>query len=52
MTGKANVVESYKGFALEVGERVAAAHKVEGEAVSGYEREAIAKITAAPTSPA
>jgi hypothetical protein len=51
MTGKANVVESYKRFALEVAERVAAAHK-EGEAVSGKEREAIAKIEAALTSPA
>ena len=39
-------VESYKRFALEVAERVAAAHKEEGEAVSGGEREAIAKITA------
>jgi hypothetical protein len=40
-------VESYKRFALEVAERVAAAHREEGEAVSAEEREAIAKITAA-----
>jgi hypothetical protein len=40
-------VESYKRFALEVAERVASAHKEEGEAVSAEEREAIAKITAA-----
>jgi hypothetical protein len=40
-------VESYKRFALEVGERVAAAHKEEGGAVSAEEREAITKITAA-----
>jgi hypothetical protein len=40
-------VESYKRFALEVAERVAAAHKEEGEAVSAQEREAIAKIGAA-----
>jgi hypothetical protein len=39
-------VESYKRFALEVAERVAAAHKEESEAVSGGESEAIAKITA------
>ena len=39
-------VESYKRFALEVAERVAGAHKEEGEAVSGGEREAIEKITA------
>jgi hypothetical protein len=37
--------------AVEVAERVAAAHKEEGEAISGQEREAIAKITAALTSP-
>lgn len=42
----ADDVESYKRFALEVAERVAAAHQEEGEAVSGGEREAIAKITA------
>ena len=40
-------VDGYKRFALEVAERVAAAHKEEGEAVSGGEREAIAKITTA-----
>ena len=39
-------VESYRRFALEVAERVAAAHEEEGEAVSAEEREAIAKITA------
>ena len=43
-------VESYKRFALEVAERVAAAHKEEGEAVSGGEREAIEKITASLNS--
>jgi hypothetical protein len=43
----ADDVESYKQFALEVAERVAAAHKEEGEAVSAEEREAIAKITTA-----
>ena len=42
----ADDVEGYKRFALEVAERVAAAHKEEGEAVSGGEREAIEKITA------
>jgi hypothetical protein len=40
-------VESYKRFALEVAERVAQAHEEEGQPVSGEEREAIAKITAA-----
>jgi len=46
-------VEGYKRFALEVAERVGAAHKEEGDAVSGREREAIAKITTAlGTSPA
>lgn len=40
-------VESYKRFTLEVTERVAAAHKEEGEAVSAEEREALAKIKAA-----
>jgi hypothetical protein len=40
-------VESYKRFALEVADRVSAAHKEEGEAVSAGEREAIEKITAA-----
>jgi hypothetical protein len=40
-------VESYKRFTLEVAERVAAAHKEEGEAISSEEREAIGKITAA-----
>jgi hypothetical protein len=40
-------VESYKRFALEVAERVAAAHEEEGQPVSTEEREAIAKITAA-----
>jgi len=39
-------VESYKRFAIEVAERVAAAHEEEGEPVSSEEREAIAKITA------
>jgi hypothetical protein len=42
-------VEAYKRFTLEVAERVAAAHKEEGQAVSGDEGEAIAKITAALT---
>ena len=46
-------VEGYKRFALEVAERVGAAHKEEGETVSEQEREAIAKITTAlGTSPA
>lgn len=46
-------VEGYKRFALEVAERVGAAHKEEGETVSEQEREAIAKIkTALGTSPA
>ena len=45
-------VEGYKRFALEVAERVAAAHKEEGEAVSGKEREAIAKVETALTGPA
>jgi hypothetical protein len=40
-------VDNYKRFALEVAERVAAAHKEESEAVSAEEREAIAKITTA-----
>jgi hypothetical protein len=40
-------VEAYKQFTLEVADRVAAAHKEEGQAVSGGESEAIAKITAA-----
>jgi hypothetical protein len=40
-------VESYKRFALEVADRVSAAHKEEGEAVSAGEREAIEKITTA-----
>jgi hypothetical protein len=40
-------VESYRRFTLEVADRVSAAHKEEGQAVSGEEREAIAKITAA-----
>jgi hypothetical protein len=40
-------VEAYKRFALEVAERVAAAHTEEGGAVSAEEREAITKITAA-----
>ena len=46
-------VEGYKQFTLEVADRVAAAHKEEGQAVSGGESEAIAKITAAltPSSP-
>ena len=49
----ADYVESYKRFSLEVAGRVAAAHKEEGEAVSGPEGEAIAKITSAlSTSPA
>lgn len=43
----ADDVESYKRFALEVAERVAAAHEEEGQPVSAEEREAIAKITAA-----
>jgi hypothetical protein len=43
----ADDVEGYKRFTLEVAERVAAAHKEEGEAVSAEEREAIAKITTA-----
>lgn len=46
-------VEAYKRFTLEVADRVSAAHKEEGEAVSAEEREAIAKITSAlGTSPA
>lgn len=45
-------VEHYKRFALVVAERVAASHKEEGEAVSSEERNAIAKIEAAFTSPA
>lgn len=46
-------VEGYKRFTLEVADRVAAAHKEEGQAVSGGESEAIAKITASltPSSP-
>ena len=40
-------VEAYRRFTLEVANRVAAAHKEEGEAVSAEESEAIAKITAA-----
>ena len=40
-------VQSYKRFALEVADRVAAAHEEEGQPVSAEEREAIAKITAA-----
>jgi hypothetical protein len=40
-------VEGYKRFTLEVADRDAAAHKEEGQALSGGESEAIAKITAA-----
>jgi hypothetical protein len=40
-------IESYKQFTLEVAERVAAAHKEEGGAVSAEERDAVAKIGSA-----
>jgi hypothetical protein len=39
-------VEGYKRFTLNVAERVAEAHKEEGESVSAAEREAIEKISA------
>jgi hypothetical protein len=40
-------VEAYKGFALAVAERVAAAHREGGEAVSAEEREALDRVAAA-----
>jgi hypothetical protein len=39
-------LEAYKRFTIGVAERVAAAHKEEGESVSGAEGEAIQRITA------
>jgi hypothetical protein len=39
-------VEAYRRFVLAVAEKVAAAHKEEGAAVSQEEREAIEKVTA------
>ena len=40
-------VEAYKNFTLAVAERVAEAHKEEGQSVSGGEQEAMEKIRAA-----
>ena len=45
-------VESYRGFVVTLAEKVAAAHKEHGEAVSAAESEALDAIRASVAAPA